>query len=232
MPVIEKKSIIESEVTIKKQRASKKKVVEEVLVDAVDETVVLKKSKAVNKEVLVETAPGEVDVVEKVVKVAAVVNKESVMNEFDAMIAGIDAEIENIRGDGKTKGVQFLRSVSSSLKKLQKHVSKISKGKTKRTSLSTSSGFLKPVDVSAEMRKFAGWGKDDLHSRVDVTKFICNYVKEQNLQFPADRRQIVPDMKLKKLFGIKSDCQQSIPYYQIQTNIKHHFVKNPVGESK
>jgi upstream activation factor subunit UAF30 len=202
------------EVAVKKPRASKKKVVEEeVLIDVVEEQLV------------------EVDEVTPPAK--GVVNKESVMAEFDAMIKSNEEEIEKLRGaDGKVKGVQFLRSLNSNLKKLQKHVSKIAKGKTKRKTTCTTSGFLKPVDISPEMRKFANWDADELHSRIDVTRFICKYVKDNDLQFPEDRRQIVPDAKLKKLFNITKGGDCKMPYYQIQTDIKHHFPKKEATVSK
>jgi len=58
-------------------------------------------------------------------------------------------------------------------------------------------------------------------SRVDVTKAICNYVKEKNLQNPADRRQFTPDEKLATLLGVK----EVITYYTLQKHIQKHFPK-------
>ena len=87
----------------------------------------------------------------------------------------------------------------------------------------TNSGFLKPISISKEMCNFAGWGSDELHSRVDVTKLVCNYIKENNLQNPADRRQITPDAKLKKLLNYKTS--EPLKYYTLQTYLKQHFTK-------
>lgn len=159
----------------------------------------------------------------------AVVDKTSVETDFDSLISDVQSEIEILRnGDCKTKGVQFLRSLNSRLKKLKKHSLKIAKGKKKKTegAVSSNSGFLKAVDVSDEMSSFAGWEKGELHSRVDVTRFICQYIKENNLQNDADKRQIKPDTKLKKILGLKPKDETTIPYFAIQSHIKHHFNKS------
>lgn len=158
----------------------------------------------------------------------AVVDKTSVETDFDSLISDVQSEIETLRnGDGKTKGVQFLRSLNSRIKKLKKHSLKIAKGKKKKTggTVNSNSGFLKAVDVSDEMSSFAGWEKGELHSRVDVTRFICQYIKENNLQNDEDKRQIRPDPKLKKILGMKPKDDQTIPYFAIQSHIKHHFNK-------
>ena len=196
-------------VSIKKPRSSKKK---EPVVNPPPPVVV-----DVQEEILV-------DVEEPSAKV--VVTRDTVMDSFDELIQLVDKEIEALRStDNKSKGVGFLRTLNARLKKLQKQTSRIAKGKSKRVCNSTNSGFLKPVAVSDEMRKFAGWEKDELHSRVDVTKFICQHIKKNNLQKPEDRRQILPDSTLKKLLNIKKDNKDPIPYYEIQKHIKHHFPK-------
>jgi hypothetical protein len=61
------------------------------------------------------------------------------------------------------------------------------------------SGLLKPVIISEEMARFANWDKDELHSRVDVTKVICVYVKNNKLQKPSNKKTILPDQLLKDL---------------------------------
>jgi chromatin remodeling complex protein RSC6 len=201
-------------VTIKKSRPSKKK--EVVAVPPPPPPVV----EVVQEEVLLVDEPEE----STAAKVA--VTRDTVMDSFDELIQLVDKEIEALRStDNKSKGVGFLRTLNARLKKLQKQTSRIAKGKSKRVGNTTNSGFLKPVAVSDEMRKFAGWEKDELHSRVDVTKFICQHIKKNNLQKPEDRRQIIPDNTLKKLLNIKKDNKEPIPYYQIQQHIKHHFPK-------
>jgi chromatin remodeling complex protein RSC6 len=90
----------------------------------------------------------------------------------------------------------------------------------------TNSGFLKPVKISKEMAKFTGWEANELRSRVDVTKMICDYIKKNNLQNPSDRRQIMADTKLSKLLNYDSKKDtEPLTYYRIQSFMKPHFVK-------
>jgi chromatin remodeling complex protein RSC6 len=85
---------------------------------------------------------------------------------------------------------------------------------------------MKPVKVSNDMAKFAGWDPVQLRSRIDATKYICQYIRDHNLQNPADRRQINPDEKLGKLLGYDAKKEKPLTYYSIQQKIQQHFV-NP-----
>jgi chromatin remodeling complex protein RSC6 len=116
------------------------------------------------------------------------------------------------------------------LKTLKTQVSRIkqrssTKAVSSATTNNTNSGFLKPVKISSDMAKFTGWNPEEPHSRVEVTKYICDYIKENNLQNPADRREIQPDSKLQKLLGLKNKEDEGLKYYSLQTHLKKHFVK-------
>ena len=154
---------------------------------------------------------------------------ETIDEHFDELVKMIDLEVEGLRsGQSKTVGVKFLRGLNKQIKLLKTKTSRAVKvkGKTvRKSSGNTNSGFLKPVHISKEMGKFAGWIPNETHSRVDVTKYICKYIKENNLQNPNDRRQILPDSKLCKLlnFDPKKD-DKPLTYYRIQSYIKPHFV--------
>lgn len=84
------------------------------------------------------------------------------------------------------------------------------------------SGLLKPVAISPEMAAFAKWNPDELHSRVEVTKCICVYVKDNNLQKPENRRIILLNEDLKQLLRHDGD---EITYPHIQRHIGIHFIK-------
>jgi len=114
------------------------------------------------------------------------------------------------------------------LKILKNQSSRIIKQKrtTTRTNTNNNSGFLKPVKISKEMAKFTGWDAGLPRSRVEVTKFLCNYIKEHELQNPADRRQILADDKLTKLlkYDVKKE-KEPLTYFRVQTCLKNHFIK-------
>lgn len=157
--------------------------------------------------------------------------RESVVSSFDEVIQMVETEIASLRDSStKAKGVKFLRSLNKRLKTLKTQVSRIkqrSSAKAVSTNTNnTNSGFLKPVKISSDMAKFTGWNPDDLKSRVDVTKFLCNYIRENNLQNPTDKRQIVPDAKLSKLIKYDSKKEsEPLRYYSLQKFLKPHFMK-------
>jgi len=150
----------------------------------------------------------------------------------DALVQSVEAEIENLRSasNGKVSGVKFLRSLNKSLKQLKKDTTRAMKQKRRNPNRAknTSSGFMKPVGISGEMCKFTGWDASELKSRVDVTKYICGYIRDNDLQNPDDRRQIVPDKKLTALLKLdkKSLKEEPLTYYSLQKKIQPHFVKS------
>lgn len=156
------------------------------------------------------------------------VTREDLEQQFDSLMALLDAEVVQLRGeDGKKVrpvGQRFLRSVLKQVKQLRTDSLRVSSRRVRRQNAprSTNSGFMKPVKISREMQKFTNMRDDQLVSRVDVTKAICQYVKNNNLQNQSDRRQFTPDEKLGKLLG----TSEPLTYYNLQKHIQHHFVKS------
>lgn len=190
------------------------------------------------EEIVKELSDVEEDVVEDVVehvvedvvedKKRKVPTRDSILESYDQLISTVDEEILRLReSPQKTKGIKFLRSVNKNLKTLRSQSARVMKQRNRPVRKNNNnSGFLKPVQISDEMAKFTGWDVETLRSRVDVTKYLCNYVKENNLQNPADRRQIVADSKLSKLLGYDAKkVDEPLTYYRIQSYIKKHFVK-------
>lgn len=155
--------------------------------------------------------------------------KESVISDFDDVIKSIDDEITTLReSKNKTKGIKFLRTLNKRLKTLKTQTTRIKhrNASVKRENSGNNSGFLKPVKISSEMAKFTGWDVNELKSRVDVTKYLCNYIRENSLQNPKDRRQIIADPKLAKLIKFDSKKEnEPLTYYRLQTYLKSHFIK-------
>ena len=79
--------------------------------------------------------------------------------------------------------------------------------------------MLNQFEISSDLSTFAGWPDGELKSRVDVTRYICNYIKENELQNPENRRFIVPDKKLHTLLG-SNDSGEPLRYCDIQSRLK------------
>ena len=179
-----------------------------------------------------EVAPAPVvDVVEPTeeaeTKTRVVPTRESVMTEFAELVNVLEAEVSRLRDStDKNSGVKFLRGVTRRIKALQTSTARVVKQKQPSARKNNNSGFLKPVQISESIVKFTGLPADQLHSRVEVTKHLCQYIKEKNLQNPADKRQIVADPALSKILGYdaKKD-DKPLTYYRLQSLLKNnnHF---------
>jgi len=65
----------------------------------------------------------------------------------------------------------------------------------------TNSAFMKPLNVSPELAEVVGKGP---MPRSEVVKKLWVYIKSNNLQDPAKKRNINADEALKKVFGGKA----------------------------
>ena len=157
--------------------------------------------------------------------------RDSVEREFDELVSTIDEEIEKLRATAsKSKGVKFLRTLNKRVKTLRTHALRVSRQRTGTRRSNTNSGFLKPVQISKDLAKFTGWDQSQLRSRVDVTKFICEYIKNHDLQDPQDKRRIrvENDANLKKLLKYEAGKDvKPLTYYSLQSYLKGHFSPAP-----
>lgn len=182
----------------------------------------VKKETKVKKEE-VEVAPP----VETPRSTRRVVTRETVAETGTQLIDFINAEVERVRaGEKGAGGVRFLKSVVKQVKAYNADVARVTKQKQKNKRVqNTNSGFLKPVKISSDMCDFTGWDESELKSRVEVTKFICDYIKENDLQKPEDRRVILADKKLSKLLNYDSKKDGDLRYFDVQRYLKPHFIK-------
>jgi chromatin remodeling complex protein RSC6 len=63
------------------------------------------------------------------------------------------------------------------------------------------SAFMKPMKISADLAEVVGAGP---MPRSEVVKALWVYIKKNNLQDPKNKRNIVADANLKKVFGGKA----------------------------
>ena len=107
-------------------------------------------------------------------------------------------------------------AIGRNLKAVMRHFEISASGKASGTS-----GFHRPIEVSAELAAFMGLADGELTSRVAVTKFISAYVREHDLQVATDRRRILPDEPLRKLLGLEPEVLSS--FISLQGSLKGHF---------
>jgi len=153
------------------------------------------------------------------------ITKEFVVASMDELVDMIEKEILSMRENtAKTRGIRFIKALNKKIKQLRNNTARVLGQRKRNTNPNTNSGLLKPVKISEELATFTGWAPDELKSRIEVTTFICRYIKENKLQNPLDGRKIIPDEKLSQL--LKFDADKELTYYGIQSYMKHHFIKD------
>ena len=68
--------------------------------------------------------------------------------------------------------------------------------------MAINSALSKPLTLSSELEAVIGPGP---LPRTEVVKKLWEYIKKNNLQNPANKRNIIADAKLKPLFGGKGE---------------------------
>ena len=187
-----------------------------------------------------EAAPATTENTESEKKERRVPTKESLHTDFESLLAKISGEVERLRAaKPKAKGVKFLKTINKDIKQLHSDVNRVNKFKKNgERKTSTSSGFLKPVNISSELAKFTGWDVSKAYSRTAVTKFICNYIKTKKLYEESDKRNILCDAALKNLLKYdpanppkdEEGKPQPLTYFRLQQYLKSHFKAIPTVE--
>lgn len=153
-------------------------------------------------------------------------NKESVLAEIDSIAQMLEKEIERQRGTGRKVGnIRFLQTVKGKVNTMRGHAERAIRTR-KRTQ--AKSGLLKPYLISQEMNDFAAWHSDERHSRVDVMRVICAYVRENDLQNPGNRREIFADETLSSLLKLPPVEEREAPltYASLQKYIGQHILQD------
>ena len=171
----------------------------------------------------VETLPVETEPVETVEtkKRAKKITKEDIQQKWDELFEIYKNELKVKKTS--EQNVSLLKFLTS----LKNDTFKALKLKTRNVSTTdkNNSGFMKPVNVSDELRSFIDINNSDPITRVLITQKLCQYIKENNLQKPEDKREIIPDEKMKKLFDIQPNESEKLTYYSMQRRVQKHIFK-------
>ena len=108
------------------------------------------------------------------------------------------------------------KNVNKKVGKLEKRANKKKVNKKKKKS-----GFASPQIISEELRTFMGLEPDKMVPRTEVTQYINNYIKTNDLQDSTKKQQINPDDTLSALLKINKG--ETLTYFNIQKYMNQHF---------
>jgi len=78
------------------------------------------------------------------------------------------------------------------------------------------SAFMQPCEISDDLKAVVGPGP---LPRTEIIKKLWVYIKKNNLQDAKNKRNIIPDDKLAKVFGSKS----AIDMFQMTKKVSKHI---------
>jgi chromatin remodeling complex protein RSC6 len=138
--------------------------------------------------------------------------------------------------------IETINTFKSSMSALQTQIKFLEKGvrkelhqvhktiKKKKTGNKKPSGFATPSPISKELCKFMGIESNSEVARTVVTRHIIQYIRDNNLQYPENKRIIIPDKNLSMLLGVENDAQTVVTYFNIQRFMNKHFIKKEASE--
>lgn len=136
------------------------------------------------------------------------------LSQFKTQITALSVQLKGLEKTVKKEIKQQKRAI----------VKKQTKGNRKP------SGFAEASPISKELCEFMGKDTGATVARTEVTKFICNYIKQNSLVNDDNKREIKPDNKLKHLLGTDNDTV--VTYFNIQRFMNKHFIKKTSNQVK
>lgn len=158
----------------------------------------------------------KVEVVEQVSvsqNVKSKTQREECFDDISSSIMSLKSEVSGLYAKLK----QLEKAVNKEVKTLNKAVSR-----TKQKGNRKPSGFAKSSKISESLCVFMNKPVGSEVARTEVTKYIINYIKENNLQRPENKKFINPDDHLKSLLDVPEGDELS--YFNLQKYMNKHFV--------
>lgn len=155
------------------------------------------------------------------------VKDETTNNPVSIYINKLNNYVERITT--MNKELKELVNVGKSLEKDFNNIVKIMTKKNKNKTNGerrNPSGFAVASVLSDEMYEFLNITKGEKVPRKDVTRMMNDYITKNELRNPEDKRIILPNDVLKKIFN--SNDTNTVTYFNLQSYIKHHFIKEQV----
>lgn len=78
------------------------------------------------------------------------------------------------------------------------------------------SAFMQPVEITDDLAEVVGSGP---MPRTEIIKKLWAYIKKNNCQDKVNKRNIIPDAKLAKIFGSKN----AIDMFQMTKKVSKHI---------
>ena len=141
-------------------------------------------------------------------------------DQVDNKIADLLKVVMSLKTELSSVATQ-LKDLDKSIKKERKTYAIAAKKSIDSVTKRKKTGLAAPRSVSDELADFMKIDKGSDVARTTVTARIVSYIKENDLEKPDNRRIILPDECLKRLFNCGETDE--VTYFNMQKYINHHF---------
>ena len=147
--------------------------------------------------------------------------------DMDALITRVSDRADSFRRE--------LALIIGDLKVLRRAAKRVDKTRKRRPVSDDPnrklSGFARPSELSDELCAFLGVERSTQMARTNVTRLVCKYIKDNNLNSEGNRRSIdftkPAAAALKQLLQPESGAV--VTYFNLQRYLKPHIVSVPSG---
>lgn len=129
------------------------------------------------------------------------------LSSFKSQISMLSAQVKSLE-----------KTVKKQMKQLEREAQK-NKNKGNRKA----SGFAVPSKISKNLCEFMGKPEGTEMARTEVTKYIIQYIKNNNLPDKDNKKVIKPNNALKSLLNVKPSDE--VTYFNLQKYMNKHFIK-------
>jgi len=143
---------------------------------------------------------------------------EKMLTQFSDILGTLSAFRSQITLlQNQVRGLE--KSYNKKIKSMEKEVKKNkSKGNRKP------SGFAVPTKITNELCDFMKLSHGTAVARTEVTQYIINYIKQNELQWKENRKIIKPDKALTSLLSVED--KDEVTYFNLQKYMNRHFKKS------
>jgi chromatin remodeling complex protein RSC6 len=143
---------------------------------------------------------------------------EKMLTQFSDILGTLSAFRSQITLlQNQVRGLE--KSYNKKIKSMEKEVKKNkSKGNRKP------SGFAVPTKITNELCDFMKLSHGTAVARTEVTQYIINYIKQNELQWKENRKIIKPDKALTSLLSVEE--KDEVTYFNLQKYMNRHFKKS------
>lgn len=130
-----------------------------------------------------------------------------------------------------TQCATAVKSVMAQVEREKKTAVSSAKKGDNRDPKTKKSGLETPVELSDVMCEFLGIDKGSKRIRNEVKAEVRAHIRNKKLQNPENKREIIPDKKLKTILHGYKDGDE-LTYWTMETYLKHNFIKDNIKVNK